>query len=588
MSKRVIVLVVDSLSYESVNGTYKHFSAPFLTKLAKENFTATRMYSEAPYTEAAVGALMAGQHTLDYGGYLYGFDKSPVNIFEAFRRNGYRVYNSSNTPHMHTDIWMRGVDDTFYHGTPNSAAIRSYRMRYYEDLFRKSKIEDSDYEYIEDLIEGFFKNQISMIHKIKAKSQETELINEAITGYDYEKVLQEWCCEEIEFNKNRRDYCKKLVSGEKEKFYELPNLTLNSKIKSEIAKDKFVEIFEPIYKKIYKKQKKLNERNTKYNLRIVSEMVSIFLKFPNRVNFRNILKAIYLNYEAKHRFEMKKRFTREYGSFKDAPSFMKHYKHLVEWEEKNREKNTLAYLHFDDFHWPSVFYTYDSEDESLLREEANYILEYLATLPKNYKGNIVTDLSLLYVDRQLESFFNELEQRKLLEDTIILITADHGYPYNLYPIREDYANAMYLENYHIPCIIVKEGLKGECRTFQSSYDIPVTLCDLVNIEKPKEFVGESIIKEHEGRKQVVFEYLGGGCPDMTRRPIHYGCFDDELFIKVVVPLKDEISTRHLTKVFDLKKDPIQYKNLVKRPKKYFEKIRHLIKVLNERHKNIIK
>lgn len=589
VDKNIIVLVVDSLSYECMCGTYKDLKAPFLNKLAKDNFFATKMYSEAPYTEAAVGGLMAGQHTLDYGGYLRGFNDSPVNIFEVFKKNGYKVYNSSNTPHMHTDIWMRGVDDTFYHGTPDSRAIKSYRLDYYSNLHSRGELNEVDYVYIIDLLEGFFKNQISMISKIKNNSEETDLINDAVIGYDFNQLYEMWTKENDLFVANKKRYINNLLANNGCNFYNLPNIELNNKIKKEESKDKFVEIFKDVYKKIYIKQKRLNERNNKYNFRIINEALNTFLKSPSKKTFRDFLKTIYLNYEAKHRFEFKKWFTRDYGSIKNAPSFVLHYKHLIEWLDKNNDKKTFAYLHFDDFHNPSAFFTYDSEDEEVLRNEAQDILNYLKTLHKNYKGNVVTDLSLLYVDKQIENFFKELEKRNLLDSTTVLITADHGYPYNLYPIREDYGNAMYLENYHVPCIIVdKEYKNAICDTYQSTYDVPATLCDIANIDKPKEFIGNSIVKKHEGKDCVIFEYLGGGCPDLSRRPIHYGCFNEKMFIKVIVNINDEITEKNIVKVFDLEKDPLEYKNLVKKIKMNDERVQFLLSKLKTRHSNIIK
>jgi len=589
MEKNIIVLVVDSLSYECMCGTYKKVKASFLNKLATENFIATKMYSEAPYTEAAVGGLMAGQHTLDYGGYLRGFSDSPINIFEVFKKNGYKVYNSSNTPHMHTDIWTRGVDYNFYHATPDSKALKSYRLDYYAALYKQNDLKENDYSYIEDLLDGFFKNQITIINKIKNNSIETDLINNAVVGYDYDDLNKNWMNEEKIYALDKKIYIDKLLSGVGCNFYSLPIITLNNKIKKEESKDKFVEIFKNIYDEIYKKQKKLNERNNKYNLKIINESIREFFKKPSKKTLRDIAKSVYLNLEAKHRFEFKKKFTREYGSIKDAPSFVLHYKHMLDWLDKNQGEKTFAYLHFDDFHNPSAFFTYDSEDENILRQEANDILEYLQTLPKDYKGSVVTDLSLLYVDRQIKKFFDELEKRHLLKNTSVLITADHGYPYNLFPIREDYGNAMYLENYHVPCIIVDENYKNKiCSTYQSTYDIPATLCDLANLEKPKEFIGSSILKEHKGKDCVIFEYLGGGCPDLSRRPIHYGCFNQQMFIKVIVGIDDEITEKNIVKIYDLEKDPLEYNNLVRKLKKSDVRVQFLLSKIKERHKGIIR
>ena len=82
--------------------------------------------------------------------------------------------------------------------------------------------------------------------------------------------------------------------------------------------------------------------------------------------------------------------------------------------------------------------------------------------------------------------------------------------------------------------------------------------------------------------------MGGGCPDLSRRPIHYGCFNQQMFIKVIVGIDDEITEKNIVKIYDLEKDPLEYNNLVRKLKKSDVRVQFLLSKIKERHKGIIR
>ena len=92
MTKNNIFIVIDSLYYDKTIASSKHpDSMPFLNKLRSEGITCENMYSEAPYTEAALVSLLCGVDTLKKGSYirkLYGKE----TIMETFKRNGYETF----------------------------------------------------------------------------------------------------------------------------------------------------------------------------------------------------------------------------------------------------------------------------------------------------------------------------------------------------------------------------------------------------------------------------------------------------------------------------------------------------------------
>ena len=65
MPKNNILIVIDSLYYDKTILSSNHPSTmPFLDKLRSEGITCTNMFSEAPYTEAALVSLLCGVDTL--------------------------------------------------------------------------------------------------------------------------------------------------------------------------------------------------------------------------------------------------------------------------------------------------------------------------------------------------------------------------------------------------------------------------------------------------------------------------------------------------------------------------------------------
>ena len=71
MKKNVIMIVLDSVTYENtLSNTGKTCPMPFLHSLMKKGINATKVYSEAPYTEAALVSLLCGDNTLDKTGHM--------------------------------------------------------------------------------------------------------------------------------------------------------------------------------------------------------------------------------------------------------------------------------------------------------------------------------------------------------------------------------------------------------------------------------------------------------------------------------------------------------------------------------------
>lgn len=254
--------------------------------------------------------------------------------------------------------------------------------------------------------------------------------------------------------------------------------------------------------------------------------------------------------------------------------------------KENKDKKWMSYVHIDDAHFPENFFTYDTKDLKLIEEDFKRINTYLNNIPKGYKGSISYDLSLMYCDNIIKNIFKFLEKEKILNDTSIVITADHGFSYYFSPVREKYVISSYRENYNVPFIVWSKDIKNKMiNNYCSTKDIPVTLLDLVDIKIPKVFKGQSLL-ESKGQDYALLEYMGGGCPDIYRRPIILGVRTDNYDVVMEVYINKKFIDNEIKEVYNIRKDPFEYDNLFKQ-ENIKEKIKKELQILENRYNEII-
>lgn len=193
---------------------------------------------------------------------------------------------------------------------------------------------------------------------------------------------------------------------------------------------------------------------------------------------------------------------------------------------------------------------------------------------------------MVYIDNAIKDIFKSLEAKGELENTIIAITADHGYSFANDPIRESFVNNFYLENYHIPFIVYDKGTEPKKITkLHSSKEIPSTLLDICDINENSVFEGKSIFEDNN-EEIIWMEYMGGGCPDISRRPIRYAVMNQDNIIVVSVKSDEDITLDKVVEIYNLNKDPMQLNNLIRN--KSFDKneIQTLLDKISLRHKEI--
>ena len=153
--------------------------------------------------------------------------------------------------------------------------------------------------------------------------------------------------------------------------------------------------------------------------------------------------------------------------------------------------------------------------------------------------------------------YNQLKKRDLLENTVFVVTADHGFSYSGNPIREKAINTFYLENFKIPFYAFGPCVKQEIiESIESSASIPSTICEIMNIQADRSYM----LPVKNNKDGICFiEYCGGGCPDLRRREIMLAAFDKNRMVAFKSGLKSEFSITNISEVYNLKDDPKQRK-----------------------------
>ena len=544
--KNNIFIVIDSLYYnKTIKESYRNNPMPFLGKLRSEGLDYTNMYSEAPYTEAALVSLLCGVDTLKSGGYikkLYGKE----TIMETFQKNGYETFCNCVQPLVYPSYSYQGLDYEYYNICYEFETLWSYRLKYYSEVYKNGKLDSNTMFLIIELMDDNLKTWLDFFYSLKNKNKKVSFILPYVNTNGLEENINKLENEIEKYNTDKVKYTKELLElGYEHDLFKIHAYNLSEKMSDENMK------------KLYYKYKKVIRRmffkNLSYNLKNNKLILS------SKENNRGLLKA-YIN-AVINRFLYKK-IDYRIKSKKAAPSMDTTFNHFEEWLlNRKNDKPYFAYIHVDDCHSSEIFYTYDTDDFSKLDEEFNKINKYMDRIPKNYKGSISYDVSLQYADLCLERLYTFLENNNMIEDVNIIICADHGSSYTFAPYRSNYVNNVHRENYNMPFVIWSKNLKHEVKNgYYNTKDIPATILELNGIKIPKIYDGVSTLS-NKGRKYVLIENVPGGCPDYNLRDFWIG-IRNEKYLVVMLGNKDKnFEELEFHSVYDLTKDRDELYNI---------------------------
>jgi arylsulfatase A-like enzyme len=119
-------------------------------------------------------------------------------------------------------------------------------------------------------------------------------------------------------------------------------------------------------------------------------------------------------------------------------------------------------------------------------------------LPPKYRMLIrdCYDNCLSYLDGQLGELFDTLERRGVLEQTVVIVTSDHGEELGEHGLFE-HGESLYRPEIHVPLLIVLPGRRRSPKVVRETVslrDLPATITDLVGLAGDAPFPGSSLAR----------------------------------------------------------------------------------------------
>jgi arylsulfatase A-like enzyme len=163
-------------------------------------------------------------------------------------------------------------------------------------------------------------------------------------------------------------------------------------------------------------------------------------------------------------------------------------------QSQAQQQPFFAFLNYFDAHDP-----YLPPPEFALRfspRVPNGALRDVATLSQDEirELNDAYDGTIAYLDYALEQLLGALEQQGILQNTLVIITSDHGEQFGENGMM-GHANSLYLPTLHVPLLMLWPGhvpAGKSIRRYISLRDIPVTVFDLLGLRNDAGFPGRSL------------------------------------------------------------------------------------------------
>lgn len=158
----------------------------------------------------------------------------------------------------------------------------------------------------------------------------------------------------------------------------------------------------------------------------------------------------------------------------------------IDWlkDAPAKDRPFFLFLHYMDAHDPFMIHPYNGVGYARVANP-NPPPEQAGTLLKAYDGAIV------HLDEQLGRLFDDIRQRGLWDNTIVLLTADHGEEFQEHG-GWWHGTTLYDEQTHVPLLIKTNtgGVRGRVVSeLTTSLDIVPTLATAAGATLPKELQG---------------------------------------------------------------------------------------------------
>jgi arylsulfatase A-like enzyme len=185
---------------------------------------------------------------------------------------------------------------------------------------------------------------------------------------------------------------------------------------------------------------------------------------------------------------------------------------FVQWlSRQDRQHPFFAFLNYLDAHEPYLapapFDAKFTAQSSLRIPSIRYWMheatrpEKVRLSPPELQGEIdAYDGAITYIDEQLGSLLDTLGKRGDLDNTLVIVVADHGEEFGEHGAFT-HGNNLYRQVLHVPLLLWYPSRipKGKFEEPVSLRDLPATVADILNLKHPTQFTGTSLTRYWDGK-----------------------------------------------------------------------------------------
>lgn len=186
-------------------------------------------------------------------------------------------------------------------------------------------------------------------------------------------------------------------------------------------------------------------------------------------------------------------------------------KEAISWLKEKVNNKFFLWIHYMDVHYPylppSKYSNYNKREVISLNRKIIHeykIKDSLINISESELKQIIElyDAEIRYVDDSIGMLLDEVEKLGLLSNTLIILTADHGDEFLEHGDTFHFPK-LYDELLRVPLIFYAPELDENkvIDDLVSLLDLSPTILDILDIEKPKKWLGESLLPLIKGDKR---------------------------------------------------------------------------------------
>lgn len=580
----VISILVDSVDWNCISNKRTRVSlTPFIDMLSHESIVANNLYSQGPYTDAATKSLYTGMNCLDDFGYFFKLNTSSSTHFNVFHNNGFETYGLYYPYYLLGKSIRQSIDHRYFTSGFLFESEYGGIFYHYSEIIKQRDLSKEEETLLIERTELMFECWIDFYSSLINDENSSLLIRQEISLEKIYNSLAQIESEFLKFDNNKELYIHELlVAGKNHQLFKIDSVNVDALINRSYLTDSVYKKYNHFYKRIGRYNFLANFINDTFSFKRIVCGLWKWCRFKDKsaITFaHNYWKCLNVCRQ------MKKNSYKH--NWQNVPSTQRQFDAVTSILKKRQNDNKPFYLsmHLLDPHEFISFFSYDIQDDELMKEEFGMLSTIVKQLKWQFKGSLPYYLSIRYFDYCFEKFCNNLKKMNLWDNTVIMIVADHGSSFCYYPLHGRQVNCFDEECYHVPLLIRKpfeepRVINKRC----SSKDVFPTLYTLMSMNYPSSIVGKPITNDDESKRITVTEYMGPGCPDMLNREIWMSTRDEHFIVGYKVRLNDCITYDNICEFYDLKNDPKGLYNISNKVNCY--DIDYMIEEANTRLKEI--